>query len=140
MRRRIEPADALNVEIVLLRPVRRYGVVAVARARRVAARDRAVILRVNSPGGSVSASDQIWYQVDKLSNAGLPVIASFGGLAASGGYYVACAADKIIAEPTTITEGAPRRSLTPRASCRRPFPSRPGALPTNRAISPTRVA
>jgi protease-4 len=64
---------------------------------------RAVILRVNSPGGSVSASDQIWYQVGKLSDAGLPVIASFGGLAASGGYYVACAADQIIAEPTTIT-------------------------------------
>ncbi len=64
---------------------------------------RAAVLRVNSPGGSVSASDQIWHQVGKLSKSGLPVIASFGGLAASGGYYVACGADRIVAEPTTIT-------------------------------------
>lgn len=64
---------------------------------------RAVVLRVDSPGGGVTASDQIWYEVERLRKAGLPVIASYGSVAASGGYYVSCAADRILAEPTTIT-------------------------------------
>jgi protease-4 len=64
---------------------------------------RAVVLRVNSPGGGVTASDQIWYQVERLKKAGKPVVASFGGLAASGGYYVSCGADQIFAEETTVT-------------------------------------
>ncbi len=64
---------------------------------------RAVILRVDSPGGEVAASDQIWYQVERLKSTGLKVVASYGGLAASGGYYVSCGADHIVAEPTCIT-------------------------------------
>ena len=58
---------------------------------------------VDSPGGGVSASDQIWYQIGRLKDAGLPVVASFGGVAASGGYYVSCGADHIIAEETCVT-------------------------------------
>ena len=62
-----------------------------------------IILRVNSPGGGVTASDEIWYEIKRLQDAGYPVIASYGGIAASGGYYVSCAADHIIAQPTCIT-------------------------------------
>ena len=64
---------------------------------------QAVVLRVDSPGGGVTASDQIWYEVNRLKAKGLPVIASYGSVAASGGYYVSCAADHIMAEETTIT-------------------------------------
>jgi len=64
---------------------------------------RAVVLRVDSPGGGVTASDQIWYEVGRLRARNIPVIASFGGVAASGGYYAACASDEIFAERTTIT-------------------------------------
>ncbi len=63
----------------------------------------AVVLRVDSGGGGVSASDQIWHAMGKLKAAGIPVVASFGGMAASGGYYVSCASDEIIAEPTCMT-------------------------------------
>ncbi len=63
----------------------------------------AVVLRVDSPGGGVTASDQIWYEVKRMQDAGLPVVASYGSVAASGGYYVSCAADHIMAEETTIT-------------------------------------
>lgn len=64
---------------------------------------RAVVLRVDSPGGGVTSSDQIWYEIERLKKAGLPIIASYGGIAASGGYYVSCGADEIVAEPTCIT-------------------------------------
>ncbi len=64
---------------------------------------KAVVLRVDSPGGGVTASDQIWYQIGRLKKANRPVVASFGGIAASGGYYVACDADEVVAEETTIT-------------------------------------
>jgi len=64
---------------------------------------KAAVLRVDSPGGGIAASDQIWYQVKRLRDAGLPVIASYGGVAASGGYYVSCGTDHIVAEPTCIT-------------------------------------
>ena len=64
---------------------------------------KAVVLRVDSPGGGVAASDRIWYQVRRLRDEGMPVVSSFGGVAASGGYYVSCATDHIIAEPTCIT-------------------------------------
>jgi protease-4 len=62
----------------------------------------AVVLRVSSPGGSASASDEIWEYVKRL-NAEKPVIASFGSVAASGGYYISVGARKIIANPSTIT-------------------------------------
>ena len=63
---------------------------------------KAVVLRVNSPGGSAYASEQIWHQVMNIK-AKKPIIVSMSGLAASGGYYISCAADWIVAEPTTIT-------------------------------------
>ena len=63
---------------------------------------KAVVLRVNSPGGSAYGSEQIWNEVLKLK-AGKPVIVSMGNYAASGGYYISCAADCIVANPTTLT-------------------------------------
>ena len=63
---------------------------------------KAVVLRVNSPGGSAFASEQIWHEVVKLK-AKKPVIVSMGSTAASGGYYISCAADSIFAEATTLT-------------------------------------
>jgi protease IV len=63
---------------------------------------KAIVLRINSPGGSALASDVIWREVI-LTKKVKPVIASMGDVAASGGYYIACAADQIIAEPNTIT-------------------------------------
>ncbi len=63
---------------------------------------KAVVLRVNSPGGSAYAAEQIWHQVKNIK-AKKPIIVSMGGYAASGGYYISCAADWIVAEPTTLT-------------------------------------
>ncbi len=64
---------------------------------------KGVVIRVNSPGGSALASDIMWREIKLLKEAGKPVIASMGNVAASGGYYIACAADSIFAEPNTIT-------------------------------------
>jgi protease IV len=63
----------------------------------------AVVLRVDSPGGSVTGSETIWREVVRLRAAGKPVVASMGAVAASGGYYVSMAADAIVANPGTIT-------------------------------------
>lgn len=64
---------------------------------------KALVLRVNSPGGSADASEQIWHAVQKVKAAGIPVVVSMGDYAASGGYYISCGADYIYAEPTTLT-------------------------------------
>jgi len=64
---------------------------------------KAIVLRVDSPGGSVTASDQILHAVKKVQRAGKPVVVSMGGVAASGGYYIAMSANKIVAQPGTIT-------------------------------------
>ncbi|OAN13610.1 signal peptide peptidase SppA [Photobacterium jeanii] len=64
---------------------------------------KAVVLRVDSPGGSAFASEVIRNQVDALKQAGKPVVVSMSSLAASGGYWISSSADKIIAQPTTIT-------------------------------------
>jgi len=61
-----------------------------------------VVLRVNSPGGSAYASEQIWHAVTQLKTR-KPVVVSMGGYAASGGYYISCNANYIYSEPTTIT-------------------------------------
>jgi protease-4 len=77
-----------------------------AEAFRSATRDKrikAILFRIDSPGGSVTASDQILEALKEAKAAGKPVIVSMGPLAASGGYYVATAADEIIAEPATLT-------------------------------------
>lgn len=72
-----------------------------------AAQDRnikAVILRINSPGGTVTASDILYHEIEQFKEAsGVPVIACIMDLGASGGYYVAVSADKIVAHPTTVT-------------------------------------
>jgi protease-4 len=86
-----------------------YGETAseVYRQLKVARQDRhvkAVIIRVNSPGGTISASDQIYMQINKFRREeNIPVVAFMQGVAASGGYYTSVACDQIIAEPTTIT-------------------------------------
>ena len=63
---------------------------------------KAVVLRINSPGGSAYDSEQIWHAIGELKKE-KPVIVSMGDYAASGGYYIACNADTIVAEPTTLT-------------------------------------
>lgn len=65
-------------------------------------RVKAIVLRINSPGGSPLTSDMIWREIN-LAKELKPVIVSMGSIAASGGYYIACSADKIIAESTTLT-------------------------------------
>ncbi len=78
----------------------------VAAALRAATKDeriKAIVFRINSPGGSYVASDTIWREVYRAHEAGKPVVASMGDMAASGGYFVAMAADVIVAEPATLT-------------------------------------
>lgn len=78
----------------------------ITKAFRAAAKDpevKAILFRINSPGGSYSASDSIWREVGNARAAGKPVIVSMGDVAASGGYFAAMAADRIVAEPGTIT-------------------------------------
>lgn len=76
---------------------------------------KAVVIRVNSPGGSAFASEQIWREVELLK-AKKPVVVSMGGMAASGGYYISCAANRIFAEPTTITGSIGIFGMIPNAS------------------------
>jgi protease-4 len=64
---------------------------------------KAVILRVNSPGGSAYASEQMWREIDLIKKSGKKVIVSMGDYAASGGYYISCNADQIFANENTIT-------------------------------------
>jgi protease IV len=78
----------------------------IAAAIRSAAKDeqvRAILLRVNSPGGSYVASDTIWREVVRARAAGKPVVVSMGDVAASGGYFISMAADQIVAQPGTVT-------------------------------------
>ena len=64
---------------------------------------RAILFRVDSPGGSYVASDAIWRATTRARAAGKPVIVSMGNVAGSGGYFVAMSADKIVAQPGTLT-------------------------------------
>lgn len=64
---------------------------------------KALVLRVNSPGGSAFGSEQMWKALDDFKKSGKPFVVSMGDYAASGGYYISCGADRIFAEPTTIT-------------------------------------
>ena len=78
----------------------------IAAALREAAADDAVsaiVLRVDSPGGSVTGSETIWREVNRVRDGGKPVVASMGAVAASGGYYVSMSANAIVANPGTIT-------------------------------------
>ncbi|HQN94231.1 MAG TPA: signal peptide peptidase SppA, partial [Prolixibacteraceae bacterium] len=76
---------------------------------------KAIVLRVNSPGGSALASELIWREV-KLAADQKPTVVSMGNLAASGGYYIACAADSIVANPTTLTGSIGVFGLIPNAN------------------------
>jgi len=78
-------------------------VTAALRAATADRRVRAVVLRVNSPGGSYVASDTIWREVVRTRQSGIPVIVSMGDVAASGGYFISMAADAIVAQPGTVT-------------------------------------
>ena len=85
---------------------RQVGSDSVGAALRAATNDehvRAVVLHVDSPGGSAVASDTIWREVCRVREAGKPVVVSMGEAAASGGYYIACPADVIVALPSTLT-------------------------------------
>lgn len=78
----------------------------IAKALRDAREDekvKAIVLRVNSPGGSALASDIIWRETELIKKSGKPFVVSMGDYAASGGYYIACSADKIFANTNTIT-------------------------------------
>jgi protease-4 len=82
------------------------GADTIARAFRSAAADRrvrAILFRIDSPGGLATASETIWREVVRAKEAGKPVIVSMGNVAGSGGYYIAAGADKIVAEPATLT-------------------------------------
>ena len=76
---------------------------------------KAVVIRVNSPGGSAYASEQIWHEI-QLLRAEKPVVISMGGLAASGGYYISCGANQIFAEPMTLTGSIGIFGMIPDAS------------------------
>ena len=76
---------------------------------------KAVVLRVNSPGGSAYGSEQIWREVELLKSA-KPVVVSMGDYAASGGYYISCAANWIVAQPTTLTGSIGIFGMIPDAS------------------------
>jgi protease-4 len=76
------------------------------RAFRLAQEDknvRAILFRIDSPGGSATAAETIWEAVNRAHEAGKPIIVSMGDVAGSGGYYIAAPADKIVAEPATLT-------------------------------------
>jgi protease-4 len=82
------------------------GADAVIRAFRLAERDpavRAILFRIDSPGGSAVASEAIWRETVRAQEKGKKIIVSMGNVAGSGGYYIAAAADKIVAQPATIT-------------------------------------
>ena len=79
------------------------GVSKALRAARLNDSVKAVVFRVNSPGGSALASDVIWREVKLLEETDKPIIVSMGDYAASGGYYISCAADKIYAQANTVT-------------------------------------
>ena len=113
-----EPAGDMVALIYAAGPIRRgrsgrgplsggaMGSDTVSAALRTAAADRrvrAIVLRVNSPGGSYVASDTIWREVVRVRRAGKPIVVSMGDVAASGGYYISMAADAIVAQPGTIT-------------------------------------
>lgn len=77
---------------------------------------KGIVLRVNSPGGSALTSESIWRELSLAMEDGKPVVVSMGDYAASGGYYIACMADKIYAEPNTITGSIGIFSMIPNAS------------------------
>jgi protease-4 len=79
------------------------SITAALRAATADPRVRAIVLRVNSPGGSYVASDSIWREVVRARTAGKPVVVSMSDVAASGGYFISMAADAIVAQPGTVT-------------------------------------
>ena len=85
---------------------RMQGADSIGEAIRAAVEDpevRAILYRVTSPGGSLIASEAIWRELRKARSSGIPVVVSMGDVAASGGYFVAMGADRVVAQPTTVT-------------------------------------
>lgn len=85
---------------------REFASATIAKAFRDAVEDadvKGIVFRIDSPGGSYVASDSVWHEVRRARAAGKPVVASMGNAAASGGYFVAMGADRVIAQPGTIT-------------------------------------
>jgi len=83
-----------------------FGAATIAQAFRDAVEDesvKAILFRIDSPGGSYTASDTIWHEVKLARAAGKPVVVSMGNVAASGGYFVAMGADRVLAQPGTLT-------------------------------------
>lgn len=77
---------------------------------------KAIVLRVNSPGGSAMSSENIWREFSLFKETGKPIVVSMGDYAASGGYYISCMADKIVAEPNTLTGSIGVFSIIPSVS------------------------
>ena len=77
--------------------------VKIIRKARLDSKVKAIVMRVNSGGGSALASEKIWRELNRAKEEGKPVVVSFGDVAASGGYYISCGADSIFAEANTIT-------------------------------------
>jgi protease-4 len=86
----------------------------IIRKARMDEKVKAIVLRVNSPGGSALASDIMWREV-VMARKDKPVVVSFGDVAASGGYFISCNSDRIFAEPTTITGSIGIFGLIPNA-------------------------
>ena len=113
-RRRAEHADEPQVGVIVAsgdilngnQPPGSIGGASLSRLIRAAQHDKkvkAVVLRIDSPGGSVTAAEQIYHQLMALRRSGKPLVVSMGDLAASGGYYIAAPANQIWASPATIT-------------------------------------
>ncbi len=96
---------------------------------------KAIVVRVDSPGGSAVASDTIRRELARAREAGLPVVVSMAGVAASGGYYIATGADKIVAQPGTITGsiGCAANLLPPQSHPARPDHGHDSSVITGRA-------
>ncbi len=110
---RIKSTSKNRIAVIYAQGEIRYGkgdenyigqesIIKALRKARKAKNVKAIVLRVNSPGGNTLPSDIIWREIE-LTKKEKPFVVSMGNMAASGGYYIACNADKIIAEPTTIT-------------------------------------
>ena len=88
-------------EMKHIRPIRFYTV---GGRRQAPNKIKAIVMRINSGGGSAMASENIWRELQLCREAGKPVVASMSDVAASGGYYISCGADKILAERTSKFE------------------------------------
>ncbi len=90
----VELSEPITSSVDIVRQLKKYG-----ESRSV----KAIVLRVESPGGGVAASQEIYEEVKKVRESGKPIVVSMGAVAASGAYYVSCGATRIVANPGTLT-------------------------------------